>query len=321
MLATNSPNKLFDTFAAGRAGDREHGRLAARAGRAQRGRGLRPPGRPGGPGDECSGCATIPSAGRRSAATRAGLRRRSSTAECWPSGCGPCWSAWWPSGAAMKLSFCVVNTNGRELLLACLDAIERTRPADVEHEVLVLDNCSDDGSVGGGRGERPSRRPADRARPPRRQGRERLDAAARAHGRALPAAERGLGAAGRARARPARRARRRPQAAVPERSSSRAMAGRRPARGGSRRWTWRSPGSSLMHRLYTVQSRGSAHAGSGVDAVERDAGAPPSGRGRWASSTPTSSSTPTRPTSASASTTPAGACCSCPAARASTTTS
>ncbi len=47
----------------------------------------------------------------------------------------------------MKLSFCVVNTNGREFLLACLDAIARTRPADMEHEVLVLDNCSDDGSV------------------------------------------------------------------------------------------------------------------------------------------------------------------------------
>ena len=45
------------------------------------------------------------------------------------------------------LSYCVVNTNGRELLLACLDAIERTHPAGVEREVLVLDNASDDGSV------------------------------------------------------------------------------------------------------------------------------------------------------------------------------
>jgi GT2 family glycosyltransferase len=41
----------------------------------------------------------------------------------------------------------VVNTNGRDYLLACLDAIERTHPEGVEHEVLVLDNCSDDGSV------------------------------------------------------------------------------------------------------------------------------------------------------------------------------
>ena len=47
----------------------------------------------------------------------------------------------------MLLSYCVVNTNGREDLLACLDAIERTHPEGVEHEVLVLDNASDDGSV------------------------------------------------------------------------------------------------------------------------------------------------------------------------------
>jgi N-acetylglucosaminyl-diphospho-decaprenol L-rhamnosyltransferase len=45
------------------------------------------------------------------------------------------------------VSYCVVNTNGRELLLACLDAIERTTPPDLEHEVLVLDNASEDGSV------------------------------------------------------------------------------------------------------------------------------------------------------------------------------
>jgi N-acetylglucosaminyl-diphospho-decaprenol L-rhamnosyltransferase len=40
-----------------------------------------------------------------------------------------------------------VNTNGREQLLACLEAIERTHPAGVEHEVLVLDNASRDGSA------------------------------------------------------------------------------------------------------------------------------------------------------------------------------
>jgi N-acetylglucosaminyl-diphospho-decaprenol L-rhamnosyltransferase len=47
----------------------------------------------------------------------------------------------------VDLSYCVVNTNGREYLLACLDAIERTLPGGIEHEILVLDNCSDDGSV------------------------------------------------------------------------------------------------------------------------------------------------------------------------------
>jgi N-acetylglucosaminyl-diphospho-decaprenol L-rhamnosyltransferase len=45
------------------------------------------------------------------------------------------------------LSYCVVNTNGRDFLLACLTAIERTHPAGVEHEILVLDNASDDGSA------------------------------------------------------------------------------------------------------------------------------------------------------------------------------
>jgi GT2 family glycosyltransferase len=48
---------------------------------------------------------------------------------------------------APTLSYCVVNTNGREYLLACLDAIERTHPAGVEREILVLDNASGDGSA------------------------------------------------------------------------------------------------------------------------------------------------------------------------------
>jgi GT2 family glycosyltransferase len=48
---------------------------------------------------------------------------------------------------APTLSYCVVNTNGRDFLLACLAAIERTHPAGVEREVLVLDNASDDGSA------------------------------------------------------------------------------------------------------------------------------------------------------------------------------
>jgi GT2 family glycosyltransferase len=40
-----------------------------------------------------------------------------------------------------------VNTNGREYLLACLAAIERTHPAGVEREILVLDNASEDASA------------------------------------------------------------------------------------------------------------------------------------------------------------------------------
>jgi GT2 family glycosyltransferase len=45
------------------------------------------------------------------------------------------------------LSYCVVNTNGRDHLERCLDAIERTHPDGLEREVLVIDNASDDGSA------------------------------------------------------------------------------------------------------------------------------------------------------------------------------
>jgi N-acetylglucosaminyl-diphospho-decaprenol L-rhamnosyltransferase len=48
---------------------------------------------------------------------------------------------------APMLSYCVVNTNGRAHLLACLEAIRGTHPEGTEHEILVLDNASDDGSV------------------------------------------------------------------------------------------------------------------------------------------------------------------------------
>jgi N-acetylglucosaminyl-diphospho-decaprenol L-rhamnosyltransferase len=41
----------------------------------------------------------------------------------------------------------VVNTGGRDYLLDCLAAIERTHPEGVEHELLVLDNASGDGSA------------------------------------------------------------------------------------------------------------------------------------------------------------------------------
>jgi N-acetylglucosaminyl-diphospho-decaprenol L-rhamnosyltransferase len=47
----------------------------------------------------------------------------------------------------VDLSFCVVNTNGREHLLRCLAAIRANLPAGLEAEVLVLDNASDDGSA------------------------------------------------------------------------------------------------------------------------------------------------------------------------------
>src|ERR1700710_1349078 len=106
---------------------------------------------------------------------------------------------------APTLSYCVVNTNGREYLLACLAAIERTHPAGIEHEILVLDNASSDGSAEavqrsggdirllalerrGGKDEKERTRAG-------RQGGKRLDSDGRGAGPLLPAAERGLGAA------------------------------------------------------------------------------------------------------------------------------
>jgi GT2 family glycosyltransferase len=51
-------------------------------------------------------------------------------------------------GVAIEISYCVVNTGQRELLLRCLDAIARERAAlPFETETLVLDNASDDGSA------------------------------------------------------------------------------------------------------------------------------------------------------------------------------
>ena len=53
---------------------------------------------------------------------------------------------------AVEVSFCVVNTEQRELLLRCLDAIAAERDAlPFETEVLVLDNASTDGSAGAAR--------------------------------------------------------------------------------------------------------------------------------------------------------------------------
>ena len=47
----------------------------------------------------------------------------------------------------VEISYCVVNNDGREYLLACLEAIRRNHPPEVPSEVLVLDNASTDGSA------------------------------------------------------------------------------------------------------------------------------------------------------------------------------
>jgi GT2 family glycosyltransferase len=52
----------------------------------------------------------------------------------------------------VEVSFCVVNTDQRELLVHCLDAIAAERERlDFATEVLVLDNASTDGSAGAAR--------------------------------------------------------------------------------------------------------------------------------------------------------------------------
>ena len=49
---------------------------------------------------------------------------------------------------AVELTYCVVNTEHRQLLRYCLDAIARERATvDFETETLVLDNASSDGSA------------------------------------------------------------------------------------------------------------------------------------------------------------------------------
>ena len=50
-------------------------------------------------------------------------------------------------GTGIELSYCVVNTDGREHLRACLEAIASTNPEGITHEILLLDNASGDGSV------------------------------------------------------------------------------------------------------------------------------------------------------------------------------
>ena len=47
----------------------------------------------------------------------------------------------------MELSYCVTNTNAREAVLACVESIGRVHPPEIEHEILVLDNASQDGSA------------------------------------------------------------------------------------------------------------------------------------------------------------------------------
>lgn len=47
----------------------------------------------------------------------------------------------------MDVSVCIVNWNTRELLCSCIESIRRHTNPDLRHEIIVVDNCSADGSV------------------------------------------------------------------------------------------------------------------------------------------------------------------------------
>ena len=177
----------------------------------------------------------------------------------------------------------------------------------------MLDNGSRDGSAEAARAH-PDGRRDDRARPSaaarRSTTRELLR---RARGRYALLLERGLRAAARARrSRCWQALRGAPRAAL--RGGAAAAPRRRAA--GRRAWRFPTPltalaGALFLHRLLTVQSRGEAVRGGRLVPVGGAARAARGGRSRWATWTPTSSSTPTRSTSPGACATPAGAACTC----------
>ena len=157
---------------------------------------------------------------------------------------------------AVELSYCVVNTEQRELLLRCLDAIAAERGRlGLESEVLVLDNASGDGSAAAAR-----RHPAttELIALERRRGKGENDSALlqRARGRYClllnEDSELRPGATGALHA-------------ALEADPRAAAAGARLLRpdGGVQPSAWRFPtpltaivGALFLHRRYTVQSRG-----------------------------------------------------------------
>lgn len=72
-----------------------------------------------------------------------------------PTGSGPEPSSRLTGGQAAEkgpdLSYCVVNNDGRDFLIACLEAIQRHHPPGLTREILVVDNHSTDGSAAAAR--------------------------------------------------------------------------------------------------------------------------------------------------------------------------
>ena len=317
ILYTCSPNKLFDTFAAGRAAivntpgwltelveENEAGCCCA-AGRRRR---------PGGQGDPParrtpSWCGSYGENARRLAETRVRPRHAGDPAGGVESRCD--------ADAPLLLR----RKHQRPRAPARLSRRHRAhapggggvRGAGARQRLgRRLRGC---------RARARGRDAPDRTRAADRQGRERLDAAARGARPLLPAAERGLRAQAGSGAGPGQRA------------------GGRPARRGGHR---AAPGKRRHAQgLRLAAARGGAGAGrcalacrdhwwsrAGAMRSARWAGPSPARSwcgarrpSRWASSTRTSSSTRTRPTSASACATPAGGSSTRPRRGRSTTTS
>ncbi|MCA1689296.1 MAG: glycosyltransferase, partial [Actinobacteria bacterium] len=158
----------------------------------------------------------------------------------------------------VELSYCVVNTEGRDVLMRCLDAVDRERAAaPFPTELLVLDNGSDDGSPDAVR-RRPDAGRLELIALPLRRGKAENDSALmrRARGRyclllnedseLLPGATAALHAA---------------LAADPRAAAAGAVLLRPDGR--PQPCAWRFPsvatalaGAALLHRRYTVQSTG-----------------------------------------------------------------
>ena len=212
---------------------------------------------------------------------------------------------------AVELSFCVVNTEQRELLVRCLDAIAAERATlPFATEVLVLDNASGDGSAAAAR--RHALAPEVIA----------LDQRARARARTTRRCSSAPAGATRCcstRTPSCGPGRWRPCATRWRDAEDAAAAGARLLRpdGTGQPSAWRFPtpataliGALFLHRRFTVQSRGERTrtvdwAQSAALLVRIDAAREVGGSIRR------SSSTPTRSTSAGACATPAGARCTC----------
>jgi N-acetylglucosaminyl-diphospho-decaprenol L-rhamnosyltransferase len=155
----------------------------------------------------------------------------------------------------LEISICIVNTNGRELLLGCLESIFE-HPPGVPFEVLVLDNASDDGSAAAARSKHGDR--IELIELPRRRGKAENDSELmeRARGRyCLLLNEDSELRAGAADA----------LLAALEADSGAAVAGARllDAEGVPQPSAWRFPGWRtvvagvlFLHRRFTVQSEG-----------------------------------------------------------------